>query len=330
MSRKKKLIKIIVVNLAAFILLLLSCMYFFALYAYRYDLRRMRPLFYADGSENLRHILRPNAVASSEGIEYKINALGFRDREYPVAKDESSYRIICVGDSMTFGQAVALDDVYAKVLERSLRSKYSKNIEVINAGVSGYNTYDEHWFIKHKLLGLNPDLIILGFLISNDPEDPSLPFNNKMNIQHESQDQQSSLAYYIQRKSRRKELDKENYWATYKSKMWDPQGAQWKRCLQALQDIRDLTAEHSIELLVLIIPEPLERPYDYLEHHSQLQAALAGLGIWYVDVLPEMVKRGFFYLPANREDRHPHPQVHRIYAQTALAAMEKEGLILLK
>ena len=39
-----------------------------------------------------------------------INSQGFRDKEHKVKKDENVFRILCLGDSSTFGLRVELND----------------------------------------------------------------------------------------------------------------------------------------------------------------------------------------------------------------------------
>jgi len=64
--------------------------------------------------------LRPNAQDFTVDKPVRVNAAGFRDREFPVARAPGVARIACVGDSYTYGWGVELDASYPKQLERRL------------------------------------------------------------------------------------------------------------------------------------------------------------------------------------------------------------------
>ena len=104
----------------------------------------------------------------------KINSKGLRDYEYPYDKPEGVVRILVLGDSFTAGLEVGMEDTYPKVLERLLNdSEKNKNrrYEVINAGVPGYSTVQELQYLKEHGIKYEPDLVIVGFCMTNDYKD---------------------------------------------------------------------------------------------------------------------------------------------------------------
>lgn len=93
----------------------------------------------------------------------KVNSLGYRGREFSLNKPEGSFRIVCSGNSITFGEAASCDSTtYPFVLEKLIRERgeIARPIEVINAGVLGYTSYQCLMDLKTRLLALHPDLII--------------------------------------------------------------------------------------------------------------------------------------------------------------------------
>lgn len=98
----------------------------------------------------------------------RINSLGFRGRDLTVEKPEATYRILCLGDSYTFGDYVNDDETFPADLERKLRETFpGRAIEVVNAGVNGYTITDEAALAEEKGFSLRPDAIIVGFVLND-------------------------------------------------------------------------------------------------------------------------------------------------------------------
>lgn len=118
----------------------------------------------------------------------RISSQGLRDREYAIPKPKKVWRILVLGDSITFGLGVRPDCTFVKILETRLRAKY-RNIEVINASVMGYTAYNEVQFYIHKGRLFQPDIVVIALCL-NDVVDPLLHWNYTkekiMNIPEES------------------------------------------------------------------------------------------------------------------------------------------------
>ena len=97
----------------------------------------------------------------------RINSQGFRDYEYEVDRLTNTIRIAAVGDSITFGEGVDLEDTYVKQLEEILNDYCSNKIEVLNFGASGASTINELELIQKKVLLYKPDILLLQM----DPND---------------------------------------------------------------------------------------------------------------------------------------------------------------
>jgi len=110
--------------------------------------------------------LVPGSVSFEDNAWYRINRDGIRDRDYSLAKPAGAFRIAAVGDSVTFGLGLELEDTWPKQLERELQ-KTSPRIEVINFGVMGYNTPQEAERIQDKVLKYSPDLIIIDYSLND-------------------------------------------------------------------------------------------------------------------------------------------------------------------
>jgi lysophospholipase L1-like esterase len=91
------------------------------------------------------------------------NSLGYRGREVTIEKPRGVYRIVTLGGSSTYD--VRIEDnaqTAAAQLERLLREEYGfANVEVINAGVPGYNSWEILANLEFRVLDLDPDLVII-------------------------------------------------------------------------------------------------------------------------------------------------------------------------
>jgi hypothetical protein len=100
-----------------------------------------------------------------------INHEGYRDVDHALAKPAGIYRILLLGDSMSEGVEVALDELYWKQLEALLTQCVAlagRRIEVISLAVNGYGTAQEYLTLRERGLKYQPDLVLLAFFTGND------------------------------------------------------------------------------------------------------------------------------------------------------------------
>ena len=102
----------------------------------------------------------PGASNPWSPVAENLNENGFRGRRIEVQKRPGVIRIICVGDSTTFGLGVDVKETYSHVLEQSLISR-GLNAEVFNAGIPGTNLWQQLLLFERRLLKYKPDLVIL-------------------------------------------------------------------------------------------------------------------------------------------------------------------------
>ncbi len=105
-----------------------------------------------------------------------VQSIEFRGGVYSKEKKQGVYRIICLGDSVTQshgvdGYPLPREQAYAFYLERMLERTYmNREFEVINAGVGGYSSLQGLRYLKNKLIGYHPDLVISWFGINDDSD----------------------------------------------------------------------------------------------------------------------------------------------------------------
>ena len=96
----------------------------------------------------------------------KTNELGLRDKPFKKKRD---YTILVLGDSVSWGDQIHdINDPYPQRLEEKLNQVLpGYTVEVVNAGVPGYSTFQELAYLKSKGLSLKPDMILIQFCLND-------------------------------------------------------------------------------------------------------------------------------------------------------------------
>jgi len=99
------------------------------------------------------------------------NSLGFRGPEIATPKPSGRFRVVALGDSVTFGFGVNDTETFCAQAEQILRrSLNGRDVELVNLAVPGYDTLQEVGLIKRTAALLQPDLVLLGFYTNDVPD----------------------------------------------------------------------------------------------------------------------------------------------------------------
>jgi lysophospholipase L1-like esterase len=250
-------------------------------------------------NKNLLYELLPNSRATIQGKEYAINATGFRDKDYPKITT-NSIRIICVGDSITYGWRIPIGKTYHKQLER-LFEKRGHRIDVMGMGVPGYNTVQEYHLIKDKALDFNPDMILLQI----SPND----FERTVGIKKFRKGKRLTLAplhdcaipfvlkktkfttFAMRRSHLFKFVNLKLYGALHRDKSRSSHTPQdvylmgEEKAFQHLWKINSLLDGRNIRLAAVIFPfEQREDTYTFASLHERMRAELEKMDVPYLDL----------------------------------------------
>jgi len=100
--------------------------------------------------------------------EYR-NSLGFDEFGYRgefVPYDPGAFRVVVLGDSVTYGVSVDYKDTFVRRIQSALEERCSA-VSLYNIAVSGYSTLQERIAFERKGLSLKPHLVLLG-VVTND------------------------------------------------------------------------------------------------------------------------------------------------------------------
>jgi hypothetical protein len=123
--------------------------------------------------------LRPGAEGwwRREGEAYiRINSEGLRDAEHAKPKPPGTLRIAVLGDSYPEALQLPMEDAFWSVMGRRLSGCGAfggRKIEVLNFGVSGYQTAQELVTLRRHVWDYSPDIVLLAVTTANDIRDNS-------------------------------------------------------------------------------------------------------------------------------------------------------------
>ncbi len=278
------------------------------MWKYAKKIKRPSPI-HAMGHEHT-----PNREAFLMGVPVKINSSGLRDRDFSLAKPKDTYRILVLGDSITFGWGVAQEKTFAKVLERMLNEGplpgWPRHFEVINTGVGNYNTAQEVAYFKERGRLYQPDMVIVAFFI-NDAEPTPREERNWLA-------RQSCL--YVFMASFWDGILREMGWrptySNYYRGLYADGKPGWMACQHAFGELIAACEQEHIDLRVAIVPElhHLDSSYEFPQVHAAIRGLAKDGASAVIDLLDGLSGQDPPSLWVSPGDPHPNARAHNIIA----------------
>ena len=269
------------------------------------------------------------------GAAVSTNADGFRRTSPTAPAADTTYRVLGLGDSVMFGQGVSDGREYLSRLEKNLnRDDPSRDWQVLNAAVPGYNTAQEVAYLRARGLAFEPDLVLVGF-VSNDVNLPSFlnrardpfglgysAFATWLNAE-QSDDSTGVLAPAPTQASRvfRVEADPEKVEARWRHLVG------WSAVEASLNELKSLSDEHGFQVLLFSHRES--------EHSVAALEAARARGFATCDLAPRLANYMRDHgiknyrdseLTVSETDPHPSPVHHRIASDGLQRALERLGI----
>ncbi len=255
-------------------------------------------------------------------IEYRINRLGLRGPEPLPGKPPHTLRVVCLGDSFTFGEGVREEDTWPARLQAELiASRRYGGVEVINAGVQGHGTKESVALYVGYLRSLRPDLVLLGFVLND-----AVPFAETIRL-NEAATRQPTLSWFA-RASRlwetvergRIAAEQQRRFADSLRKSFDSEA--WRDARELLGGMKQLGEEDGFRFVVVIFPILIELNPDYpfADLHARVAEACGTAGVEYLDLLEVFRGQRGPDLWVHPTDQHPNEIAHR---QAAKAVAER-------
>jgi hypothetical protein len=130
----------------------------------------------------IAYVLKRDADLQAWNDTFHSNEIGYRTGS--VEKRTGTYRIVCVGDSWTYGMGIKEEESFAKVLER-LANTYSgsdRQIEAFTLALPGYNTINQlaaFWYYYDQL---DADAVVLVPSSNDNSSSPQVLPNGALGI----------------------------------------------------------------------------------------------------------------------------------------------------
>ena len=106
------------------------------------------------------------SVAGTAGqmpVELRTNSLGLRGPEISIPKPADTLRVLCLGDETVLGTAVDEPQTFCRLMQDRLQTRTKQRVEVVNAGVPDFCPLLSYLHFRHRLLALEPDVVIAHF-----------------------------------------------------------------------------------------------------------------------------------------------------------------------
>lgn len=247
------------------------------------------------------------------------NSLGQRDREIPLRKPRNGFRVLALGDSVTFGHGVQAEETWPERLEGRLAARFpSLQVEVVNTAVPGNSPFQEYFDLERALV-LVPDAAVIQFVLNDVVERYKVfrRYGGKGKDYHGVEDlpywdwvisQRSGLYLLLKDVAarvrfgtltsdgvREKAVGKEAdlSWNAGADEPRDPKVQEaWRECLVWMQREVDLCKARGMAVLLVVTPVEFQF-HDGSRTYAQrrLLEFASGNGIGYLDLLPTLRER---------------------------------------
>ncbi|HEY4641162.1 MAG TPA: SGNH/GDSL hydrolase family protein [Thermoanaerobaculia bacterium] len=266
------------------------------------------------------------------GHQVHHNRFGFRERDFEPVKPANVYRVMVLGDSLTWGAGLSEEQRYTNLAESYLANRGPKRIEMLNFGIPGGPTTQERDILRQYIGEVDPDRIVVGFCI-NDPQPQRQDYaveieryRNLFRLTHvidavgftdTAKFLNEGIADVLRATGRVPQ------WPVALGRTYQKNSPEWKAFVQALADIKAMSdARH--------LPPPIIMPLLYgrgdfakpnaelallLEWTREAADAARSAGFEVVNLEPDFMTQGVQNRWVNKWDSHPSRECNVIYAR---------------
>jgi lysophospholipase L1-like esterase len=223
-----------------------------------------------------------------------------------------------MGDSFTWGYAVAEEEAYPAVAERVLSERGRPDIEVINGGIPDYNSRMQRQLLAKLMSIYQPDAVFLAYVVNDAEPATAMPIPPEETYRHSGSWFLSEAADHLNRRVFRQRLlpsAKDGHGSSY-LEGFEEGSVKWRDSRAAIGEMRDLSSAAGVPFAVLILPDVTQRldeGYPWRIIHDAVVRWGRELNIPTYDLLDEFSGRDQQTLIVPW-DGHPNAEAHREFA----------------
>lgn len=250
-------------------------------------------------------------------LTLKTNSLGLRGPEIILNSSDNEYRILILGDSITWAGYLPQEETFVMRLE-NLLSKQDNNVRTVNAGIGDVGIEEEVSFLKEIYGKVKPKMVILAFYL-NDSR-PSFGFESEKKLSWAKFLQKSrsidviynniQVQMYLMRHNilgkgyryRWLYLSKNPKWKSDKQYFKElveeanlDWGAAWEESSwgiveRNIQELNKFSVENGVKFIVMCLPVSFQVYADFLDDIPQkrIRAIMEKGNIPFLDLLPKL------------------------------------------
>ncbi|MEZ5977106.1 MAG: SGNH/GDSL hydrolase family protein [Planctomycetota bacterium] len=246
-------------------------------------------------------------------IAVRSNSLGFRDEEFSATKPAGQVRLLCVGDSFTFGNGVEAEDTRVEQAEDLLRERLHTDVQAVNAASPRARPTSPATALDPRpgpALRPRPRPRVVPQRRRSDPDGSRGSGRRRLGTA-------SSEPPPTHFRQMRADRAFDHAVLPDAALVVRAHPEQWEAAQQGIVATRDACAEHGVPLLVVVIPMMyrLDDGYPCRELHAMITAFCESVGVPSFDGYPPFAGRAYRSLWAHPSDQHPNPAGHRILAE---------------
>lgn len=114
------------------------------------------------------YMYQKNCIVSTGEVDIEFNRFGLRGPPIPSIKTPGEYRILFLGDSIVFGYLLKNDETPVDLTRQAIEQRDApRSVRCINAGVTGYTTWQELDLLQYEGAAIEPDLVVLVFYVND-------------------------------------------------------------------------------------------------------------------------------------------------------------------
>jgi hypothetical protein len=258
------------------------------------------------------------------------NSRGYRDLERAIPKPAGVHRVLCLGDSFTWGVGVEFDDAYPQRLERALRRRRREPWEAVSLAMPGMNSADEAAQLVAEGFAYDPDIVVLGYVL-NDSEDSQAAETRR--AEDWSQPRHRERRFW--ERSALLRLVGGRLAATAENRrrvsgylsMYEENATGWIAAQAALRTMAAECRKRNVPFVVVIFPlfgNALDESYPFRTIHEKVARVAGQAGAQVLDLLPYYRGLRWDLLVVNgAEDEHPSEKAHRIATTAIMHAIDQ-------